>query len=65
VRLASDRSGRVPFSFAAVLILAGAIAAGAYMEQLGESNPQNGRGATGPDLEAQVVVIKNDLSSMA
>lgn len=65
MHLASDRSGRVPFSFAAVLILAGSIAAGAYMEQLGELRSQAGRGMTGPDIEAQLVVIKNDLASIA
>jgi hypothetical protein len=64
-RLSHDRSGRVPFSFAAVLILAGAIAAGAYMEQLGELRSENGRGSAGPNIEAQLAVIKNDLAAIA
>ena len=64
-RLSSDRSGRVPFSFAAILILAGSIAAGAYMEQTMEQRTGAGSGAAGPDFGAQLVCVKNDLEAMA
>jgi hypothetical protein len=64
-RLAGDRSGRVPFSIVAIVILVGSVATGAYMQQVSkEAGERQGRSAgNGPDTLAQV--IQADLAEIA
>lgn len=65
MRLTADRSGRVPFSFAAVLILAGSIVAGAYMAQMSDRRLDSQREASVRDIEAQLSNIRTDLVKIA
>ena len=65
MRLSADRSGRVPFSFAAVLILAGSIFAGAYMEEVSDRRLEAGREGSARDIEAQLSNIRIDLMKTA
>jgi hypothetical protein len=65
MRLANDKSGRVPFSIVAVVILVGSVATGAYMQQVSnDQNERTGRSA-GTDPAAVIPELRFGLEEIA
>jgi len=65
MRLAKDRSGRVPFSIVAVVILVGSVVTGAYMQQAGRVENENRGRSAGIDVDAAIPQLRSDLEEIA